>query len=222
MSKANNGSTRERLLEAAGRTFAEKAFREATVREICDRADANVAAVNYHFGGKQRLHREVLQQVFHYAMEKYPPEPPGNGLAPRERLHVFVRSFLMQRLDPDRPAWHRRLLAREMAEPSPAMREFVRKAIRHNHGALREILSDLAGPRGDAKTLDLAMGSLLGQCRFHLHGRWWPADSVPGASVSADGVDELARKITDFTVAALRAAPRSRKRRKTRKGGGRQ
>jgi TetR/AcrR family transcriptional regulator, regulator of cefoperazone and chloramphenicol sensitivity len=47
--------TRLQLLEAAGEVFAEVGFRDATVREICRRADANIAAINYHFGDKENL-----------------------------------------------------------------------------------------------------------------------------------------------------------------------
>jgi AcrR family transcriptional regulator len=48
-------STRERLLEAAGHVFAEHGYHATTVREIVKRSGANIAAVNYHFGGKLGL-----------------------------------------------------------------------------------------------------------------------------------------------------------------------
>ena len=53
--------TRERLLRTAARLFADRGFKKVTVRDICRTARANVAAVNYHFGDKLGLYREVLQ-----------------------------------------------------------------------------------------------------------------------------------------------------------------
>ena len=65
-------TTRQRLLEAAGQVFAEQGFRAATVRDICQRAGANIAAVNYHFGDKEALYREVITDSARQALARYP------------------------------------------------------------------------------------------------------------------------------------------------------
>jgi len=56
-----NISTRQRLIQAATRLFAEAGYRGASVRDICNLAGANPGAVSYHFGGKRQLYRSVLR-----------------------------------------------------------------------------------------------------------------------------------------------------------------
>ena len=62
--------TRQRVLEAAVEVFAEQGFRKTTVRDICKRAHANVAAINYHFRDKEGLYTAVLQYAHQCACEK--------------------------------------------------------------------------------------------------------------------------------------------------------
>jgi len=54
--------TRDRLLEEAEPLFAERGFEATSVRDITAAAGANLAAVNYHFGGKDKLYREVFRR----------------------------------------------------------------------------------------------------------------------------------------------------------------
>lgn len=56
--------TKQRLLDAAEALFAEKDFDEVSIRELAAAADVNVAAVNYHFQGKQNLFHEVILRRF--------------------------------------------------------------------------------------------------------------------------------------------------------------
>lgn len=54
--------TRERLLDAAERLLAEHGLAETSVRMITEKAEANVAAVNYHFGSKDDLVKAVFMR----------------------------------------------------------------------------------------------------------------------------------------------------------------
>src|SRR5438093_5704970 len=95
--KDRTPETRQRLLEAAGEVFAEHGFRDATIREICDQAEANVAAVHYHFGDKEELYAAVFDYARSYAVAAFEQAAPAVGA--EERLRVFVRAVLTRFFD---------------------------------------------------------------------------------------------------------------------------
>ena len=66
--------TKVRLIEAAGEEFAGKGFDSARIRTICERAGANVAAVNYHFGDKEQLYVETVLDAHRCGLDD-----PGRG-----------------------------------------------------------------------------------------------------------------------------------------------
>ena len=55
--------TRERILLASQKLFAEKGFDATSVRDITTEAKCNVASVNYHFGGKENLYLETFRSM---------------------------------------------------------------------------------------------------------------------------------------------------------------
>jgi len=55
---------RDRLLDAADKLFCEKGFHAVSVRELTTEANCNIAAVNYHFGGKENLYQEMFRRQF--------------------------------------------------------------------------------------------------------------------------------------------------------------
>src|SRR5215213_5881352 len=105
--------TRHRLLRAGAAVFSDVGFRRATVRDICARAGANVAAVNYHYGDKAGLYTAVVKHGVGLALRKYPPEmglPTDGSATAEQRLGAFVKAFLFRLLEPGPYAWHGRLM----------------------------------------------------------------------------------------------------------------
>lgn len=206
MDPSTSGETRLRLLQAAGEVFAEHGFRRATVREICSRADANIAAVNYHFGDKQKLYASVLQHWLGEAMRKYPPDGalPADASA-EEKLRAYVRSFLFRMLDEGTPAWHGRLMAREMSEPTDAFDLILSETARPMSQRLNGIVRDLLGPDAPEQTVRNCAMSVAGQCCFYRHAHEMIRRLYPETTNTPRHIDALAEHITRFSVAAIRA-----------------
>jgi TetR/AcrR family transcriptional regulator, regulator of cefoperazone and chloramphenicol sensitivity len=196
---------RQRLLQAAGEVFAEHGFRTATVRDICGRANANIAAVNYYFRDKEGLYEEVLKYAHRYALEMHPPEPPaGSAASPEERLRLFVYSLLKRFLDKGRPAWHGKLMAREIVEPTGALDALVEQSIRPLQQVLLAIIRDLAGPGVPDARIRLCSVSVVGQCLHFYLARPVLQRLNPQLQYSPEDIQMLADHVTDFSLAAIR------------------
>ena len=195
--------TRSRLLEAAGEVFAEQGYRQATIRDICARANANVAAVKYHFGDKETLYSEVLRYAHGCAIDKYPPHLGSPDAAPEKRLYTFVLSFLQRLLDEGSPAWHAKIMSREMAEPTPAMDMLVEEQVRPHFGFIRDVVAQLLPPKAPEETVRLCCQSVVGQCLFYHFGKPVTQRLFPQRTYALKDAPRIAQHITTLTLAGI-------------------
>src|SRR4051812_48143001 len=117
-----SADTRQRLVDSAATLFADRGFENVTVREICKASNANVAAINYHFGDKAGLYRAVVMLAINVMQEtNEQSQRAGDGQSPEDQIRGFVRVFV-GRLTGDNPnTWIHRLMAREMEHPTEAL-----------------------------------------------------------------------------------------------------
>jgi AcrR family transcriptional regulator len=158
--------TQVRLLQAAGPIFAAKGFDAATVREICQQAGANIAAVNYYFRDKERLYIETVKsaldcQAAETPAPNWPPDTPA-----QVKLREFIHMILANLFDPNNPAWHRQLILRELAQPTAACAELVQLRVRPLAVVLMKILDELL-PSLTVRRRRLIAFSIVGQCVYH-------------------------------------------------------
>ena len=207
---ASHDETRRQLIQAAGEVFAEFGFRNATVREICRRAGANVAAVNYHFGDKEKLYTEVLRYAQARALAKYPPLLDVAEDAPPERkLRAFVKSFLLRVFDKGPTAWHGKIMSREMIEPTAALDSLVEERMRPMAGQLWQIVSDILQCPLEDERVRLYAFSVVSKCVFYHHCRPVVSRLFPDQpAMDLARIERLAEHITGFSLAAMKHLPK--------------
>jgi len=196
-------AARERLINAAGEVFAEVGFRAATVRDICTRAGVNIASVNYYFGDKAGLYTEVLRYTHAVARERYPLERDP-GVSSEESLRRFVRTFMMKILDQGRPAWHGKLMAREMVEPTTALDEIVSSTIRPTWDMLTSVVGELLARRPDEAIVRDCAASVMGQCLLFCHCRPVIERLFTERRYSHEQIMRLSEHIANFSIESIR------------------
>ena len=215
--------TRDRVLQAAERLFAGRGFKNVTVREICRAARANVAAVNYHFGDKLGLYREVLQVAIDGMREvTETARAAGEGQRAEEKLRRYLVVFLSRLLKPGTETIHR-LIQREMHDPTPALDALVEQSVRPRVAYLSEIVTEMLGcDPADPRVLR-CVASIQSQSLSYLPN---PIAQRLGFHFEPTQVriDEAARHITEFSVAGVhavgRAVPAAARRKGLRRRGG--
>jgi TetR/AcrR family transcriptional regulator, regulator of cefoperazone and chloramphenicol sensitivity len=143
--------------------FAERGFESATVREICRRGKANLAAINYYFGDKQRLYVEAVKRAHVNRAQMFPLPDWHAGTPPQQKLADFVLTMLRRMLSPGGAKWEGELMIREISRPTDACQELVKDYIRPQFERLGTILAELMPDAPDSKR-HLVAFSIVGQC----------------------------------------------------------
>ncbi len=214
--------TKERLLDAAECLFACKAYDEVSVRELAAAADVNVAAVNYHFQGKENLFREAIKRRFVIqrdrtlaALNHLLNQPDGpEGLGPV--IRVLVEEYLRGSLDSEGGSSFMLLVTRELQTRQghgdmTFFREMVQPVFQAFAGAVLQ-----QRPHMTREQVSWFMASVVGQIH-HFIIRWHKVQTLGVTSPQGqimvgifpvlalpveDYISQVTEHITRFSVAA--------------------
>jgi TetR/AcrR family transcriptional regulator, regulator of cefoperazone and chloramphenicol sensitivity len=211
---ANEPDTRQRLIDAACHLFAEKGFSNVSIRQICEEARANVAAVNYYFRDKEGLCRELLDHLIEVAWkpEHRKLRDAMEGKNPEEKLFLYVRKFIGNLLgepEDESSELFSRLLSRAEAEQTPAFEVVIEKGWKPHFRLLCEIVGQLAGrPEYDPAVTACAM-SAMGQCLIYEGAKKHAKQLAPGIHFTPEIIEGIARHVTQFSLAGIQNTRRN-------------
>jgi len=162
-SRSDGQETHNRVLDAAGAIFAAKGCHDAKVADICRKAKANVAAVNYYFGGKEKLYVEAWRDAFERSLAAYPPDGgiPASASA-EERLRGQILALIKRIMDPNSLDFD--IAHKEMANPTGLLSEVMRRSVEPLRQHLTTVVRELLGPQATEPQVRLCEMSIHSQC----------------------------------------------------------
>lgn len=192
--------TKARIIEVAGRLFAERGFAEVTGKEICEAAGTNLTAVNYHFGSREALYMLILDQMRGVFMNSpFCAEMAANDLGPREKLEAIIDKLV--EFIYERDSWQVQLWARETISPSPVAVEFFEQRAAPKFDLMEAILSEITGvPRG---TVPLAFCVITVMAPFKVLLISGGNRNTPEARLLRLGREKIARQMKRIVLAGL-------------------
>ncbi len=195
--------TRERIMKAAERLFAERGFDGTSIRAIVAKARVNQAAINYHFDGKDGLYREVLRAAFR-AMTEHQLEHAGEvkGMSREDALGDFIRRQLRPLMARDELARYMRIFNWETVRPTPVFRSLVAEEAAPFMGLAVDIVRRFL-PGADHRTLMVAAIWMIGQCSVFLRNRDQLADPPIELELDETSVEWLSRLISGWIISGL-------------------
>jgi AcrR family transcriptional regulator len=161
--------TRERLIEAAIDVFGRQSYEGATTREIAKAAEANLAAIVYHFGSKEALYTAVAEHlvaeidsrmgpVLAFVEASFPTRPADAVALLKRMLEAFVDVVLG---NPAAQRWAR-IVIREMLDPGVAF-DILYRFTGRAHGIATRLVGVAIAADPEAEETKLRAFSVLGQ-----------------------------------------------------------
>lgn len=201
--------TRHRLLDVAESLFAEHGFAATSVRDITSAAECNLAAVNYHFGGKQNLYREVFRRRLAELRDQRIASIAAarkDGGSLEAVLGAFAAAFIEPLVDKSRGRWLMALITREMLDPQLPGELFKSEFVDPVQEAFVEALMTAApglSPRSARVCAIAVVGQLLQVAQREGRARLepvWDAGLPP--------LPETVAHLVRFSAAGVRACAR--------------
>jgi TetR/AcrR family transcriptional regulator, regulator of cefoperazone and chloramphenicol sensitivity len=195
---------KQRLVDAAAKVFAEKGYSHTTIREICNEAQANVAAVNYYWGDKKNLYEKVIENFIINKSLTYPlTDAMNQSLTPEVRLKKFIELFLNRLMDSKQPSWMGRIMIREITQPTESITLVLDNLIKPTAEVLSSIVRAKCGKEVSQEKIQMAVISIISQCVFYFNSINIMEKLVEKELLPEFKMEKVVEHITDFSLKAL-------------------
>jgi AcrR family transcriptional regulator len=215
---SNSDATRQSLILAALDRFGRNGFDATSTREIAKLAKANIAAISYHFGGKEGLRKACASHVAAFiggVLEPMliPIADTGDELTPSaaEQRLVAVFGGMVRYMAANAEAQPVvRFVLRELMDPGPVFEALFAGVIRPMHIRICRLWSIATGADPDSAETRIATLALIGQVMYFRIARPVVLRRLDWSDIGPDEAEALAAILSRHVSGAVRAAREER------------
>lgn len=199
-------TTKEKVLIAASEEFAVKGYHAATIRDICEMAGVNIAAVNYHFSSKETLYQKVYEFLFEKTEKEYPREI-NLDIASEEEWHNEIKSFLLQVMrkctsDNKYERYLHTIFAREELSPSDQFPEIYQRLLAPRLDDIKYLFS--YGKYDSDEELNISVFSIISIVLCFAEKRSLVGNLTGNPNFGADNLEIIVENLFAGIVASIK------------------
>lgn len=200
--RSDGDLTKSKILEAAGNLIAQNGFAQTTNKAIAQIAEVDLAAINYHFEGRDGLYKAVLAEAHtHYINEQQLFELVQSSIPPIKKLEIFFETLISKLVEKD--IWHSKVFIRELFSPTPYLQEFMANDGARKFQYVREIISQVSGLDENNPALLPCVLSVIAPCMMLIIAS--TNIPTPIQHVSQMKPNQLVKHLMTFSIAGLEA-----------------
>lgn len=182
---------KKHILETAEELFARKGFEAATVRDIADAAQINLAMISYYFGSKEKL----MESLFHERMDamkmKVEQLLKDKTLTPFEKVETVLEGYVKKVIE--KQSFYKILLCEQVMKKSPVIIKLVRD-LKLNYAELfTELVKEGQRKKVFKKNIDvvLALSTMTGTVTQMMISKEYYVDFYHHEKLSEDELKAL-------------------------------
>jgi AcrR family transcriptional regulator len=210
---SDRSDTRADLVDAALDLFGEGGFAAVSTRSLADRAGANLAAIQYHFGGKEALYVAVIDRVievvalrvadaeamFAAVRDSLASNPRAQAALIDRMVNLLTRSLLLdnevRRFVP--------FILREMFHPSAHFDRFFEAVPGRLHRLLAGLVGIIRNEPAESTKVILQTHALIGQLIVFLIGQPILLRRLHWPEYSPDAVEQILATLVPSLLSSL-------------------
>ncbi len=205
-------SASDRMIEAAGRLFADRPFDSVSTREIAAAADVNLSAISYHFESKEGLYRAIFEKIVRdmkpvrvnlaLVLEHQLADAGDDRKAYADILALFISRLIDSAISPV-TRWRMRLIKREIEMPTECFQIIMDGHINIIHDLLGILIARISGESPTSERVRLEATSVLALCLQYALNEEIVKVRLGWQAIGPEEIRKIKNSMTDMILRSL-------------------